>query len=346
MSFFSGVATAAGTTAAAGIYTAGRVSTNIATVVRSAITAAAQIRATKWMIDRQEEMWDHVAHKQINCVEVALNEFIRGVDVLLPTFKDAYPEVPVAARYVAVDPQVEQYNAMVSNIINVPKSAEYMIAANHWHRLNFQARAELLSPGFTIHFATYMGQIGTLLAGQLPVDEAVGVTTSVAENAAMLGKVGNTRMLTSKALGIRRLQIQSLGRDELSRRVDLMQKLSPVEVETTLDDMMIKPERRLQIALEQAQILQNDLQNVNNAIAQKRPHLMAELQTKLQLATARLQFNANKANMQNQFVPNISAVFGPAVNSLMKSVTDSFSYEKDSDVNAALGGHLTPSQAV
>lgn len=328
--------------ASAGIYTGGRVATNALTIAQAFVTAGAQIAAMKWMIDRQQSMWDHVAAKQINCVEVALDEFILSVDSLLPTFKDAYPDVPVAARLVPVNPQVEQYQAMVDNITNGPKTAEYMAAANYWHRVNYRARVEILSPGFEASFVRHMRQIETLLAGQLPVDDVIDITTDVAENAAMLGKIGNTRMLTHTALGIRRLQIQQLGRDELGRRIDWMQKISPVESEVTLNELMVKPERRLLFALEQAQLLQNDLQNANNAAAQKPPHKLAELQTKLQRVIAILTFGANKANMQNQFVPNFPALFGPTISNLTNMITSAFNWEKNPDSGQDLGGHLTP----
>ena len=336
-----GAAQAAGGVAQAGIYTGGRVATNFATIVAAGVAAASQILLVERMIDKQEKMWDHVATKQIQSVEVALDEYAKAVASILPTFKDAYPEVPVAARFVPVDPQTEQFNQMIANILTAPKAAEYMVAANHWHRVNYQARVELLSPGFTVAFALHMRQIESLMAGQLPVDEAVGVTTDIAENAAMLGKTGNTRMLTSAAMGIRRLQIQQLGRDELGRRITWIQGISPVESEVTLDSLMVKPERRLLFALEQAQLLQNDLQNANNAAAQKAPHKMAELQTKLQKIVATLSFNANKANMQNQFVPNFPGLFGPTISKLATSITDAFSWEKNPDSAPDLGGHVT-----
>lgn len=328
---------AAGGVAEATIYTGGRIATNALTIGQAFLTAAAQIATLKWMIDRQESMWDHVAAKQIKSVEVAVDEFARSVDSLLPTFKDAYPDVPVAARYVRVSPQEEQFQQMIDNILNAPKTAEYMTAANHWHRVNYQARIEFSSPGFIQNLTLHMKQITSLMRGQLPVDEAVGVTADVAENAAMLGKIGNTRMLSAAALGIRRLQVQQLGRDEMSRRLQWLQQMSPVESEVTLDDLMVKPERRLLFALEQAQILQNDLQNANNAAAQKPPHKMAELQTKLQRTVAMLTFNANKASMQNQFVPNFPAIFGPAINNLTSLIGQAANWEKDQDSPALSG---------
>lgn len=339
MSLFGQSAT--GTIAAASIYTGGRIFTNSTTILAAAATAVAQIKLMEWMINRQESMWDHVAAKQIGCVEVAIDEFTRSIDTLLPTFKDAYPDVPVAARLVPVSPQQEQFNQMVDNILNTPKTAEYMIAANHWHRTNYQARVELHSPGFTAAFAKHMRHLESLLDGQLPVDEAIGVTTDTAENAAMLGKVGNTRMLSARALGIRRLQIQQLGRDEIGRRLQWVQQMSPVESEVTLDSLMIKPERRLLFALEFAQLMQNDLQNANNAAAQKAPHKMAELQTKLQKVVATLSFNANKANMQNQFVPNFPGIFGPSISNLTTLIGQAMTWEKDQD-SPVLSGAQTP----
>lgn len=338
----SGAASAAGAVAAAGVYTAGRIATNALTIGQAFVTAASQIAAMKWMIDKQQDQWDHVAAKQIKCVEVALDQFTTSVGDLLPTFQAAYPDVPVAARFVAVSPQQEQFNAMVDNILNAPKSAEYMVAANHWHRINYMSRVELLSPGFTEAFARHMRQVEDLMNGQVPVDEVISITTDDAENAAMAGRIGNMRMQTYASLGIRRLQMQQLGRDELGRRFDWMQRMSPVETEVTLNDLMVKPERRLAFALEQAQLLQNDLQNANNAAAQKSPYIMAQLQTKLQQVIATLSFNANKANMQNQFVPNFPGIFGPTISNLTNAITGAFAMEK-SPTSPELSGGQTPS---
>jgi hypothetical protein len=120
----SGGKSAAGTVAAAGIYTGGRIATNALTIGQAFLVAGAQIAAMKWMIDKQQNMWDHVAAKQINCVEVALNEFVLAIDALMPLFKEAYPDVPVAARFVKVSPQEEQFQQMVDDIYNMPTSAE------------------------------------------------------------------------------------------------------------------------------------------------------------------------------------------------------------------------------
>lgn len=332
---------AAGTVAAAGIYTGGRIATNALTIGQAFVTAAAQIAAMKWMIEKQQDMWDHVSHKQIACVEVALDEFTKSVDALLLTFKDAYPDVPEAARLVPVDPQQLQYQAMIDNIVNGPKTAEYMVAANHWHRSNYMARVELLSPGFTALLTTHMRQIEALMMGQLPVDEAVAVVSNDAELAAMNGRLGNTRMISAASLGIRRLQVQQLGRDEMGRRLQWMDGVSPLSREVTLNELMVSPERRLLFALEQAQLLQNDLQNANNAAAQKAPHKMAELQTKLQRAIATLSFNANKANMQNQFVPNFPGIFGPSISNLTQLIGQAATWEKDQD-SPVLSGAQTP----
>ena len=218
-----------------------------------------------------------------------------------------------------------------------------MAASNHWHRLNYQARTELLSPGFTNLLNKHLKQIEALMDGELPLDEAAGVVSDVAENAAMLGRIGNTFRQTHASLGIRRLQIQHLGREEMARRIQWMEQLSPAGREVSINELMVSPERRLLFALEQAQVLQNDLQNFNNSLAQKPPHKMAELQTRLQMAVSALSFNANKANMQNQFVPNFPALFAPTVSKLATNLTDPHTWERNPDSGQDLGGHLTPS---
>lgn len=332
----------AGQVAAAGIYVGGRIATSAAQIAQAALISGAQIAAVRWMIDKQDDSWNKVSAKQIACVEQALDEFHTTLDGLFPEFFNAYPDVPEAARFVAPDPAAVQRQTMEEGLLSMSKTNEYMIAANHWHRINYLARMELLSPGFRAALTRDMKNIEALYEGKLPTSDLVELTTGVAEEAAARGKIGNCRATTATALGVSQLRLQREAHDRLRTHTDLLQRVSPVESEFTMDQLMLKPEFRVRTAIELAQLLQNDLQNFNNMKAQKAPAIFAQLQAKLQRAIARLTFGANKANMQNQFVPNYQALFMPAINNLLGAVFKPGWNSEAADSNYSLGGHLTP----
>lgn len=330
--------------AAAATYVAGRIATNSLGWAQSLTVALAQIAAMKWMQDRQKDAYDDIMDKQVKTVDVAVTNFLYTVEnVLLPTFKDAYPDVPQAARYVPVSFEEEQFNAMMVNIKNAPKTAEYQTIANHWHRLNYLARVQLLSPGFQEDFRIYQVQIRKLLAGELGLGPTLEIIGDEAEAALATGRVGNVTFKTLGTLNISRLRAQAQAREEMKGTAAIMEMISPVGSEVKFDDLMVDPKNRIVWALSQAQTVQNDLQNLYNQMAQKAPHKLAELQTNLQKAIAVLQLQANKANMVNAYVPNIPALYGPTVNNLLNGILANVQGNKESnDSPASLGGHLTP----
>ena len=343
----SGGKAAAGSVAAAATYVGGRVATNSLTLAQNLLISGAQIAALKWMLDKQDDSWEKVSHKQIRCVEVAINEFLTTLRTdLLPTVSAAYPDVLHAIACVPVDPAVSNFAVMVDNIANTPKTQEYIVAANHWHRVNYMARTELLSPGFTTQLRRTFEITSNDLAGTMPVGDAAEIVSDVAEAAAMTGRIGNVAGLTHFSLGVSKRRLHKEGQAALARHVEMLNAISPVGSELTFEAFMEKPENRINLALQQAQLVQNSLQAIANRNAQKAPHLLAELQTKLQMAVAVLQLNANKANMQNQFVPNYAGVFGNAVNGLLKQLAPVDTGDGGRHDAPDLSGAVTPQTTV
>ena len=80
--------------------------------------------------------------------------------------------------------------------------------------------------------------------------------------------------------------------------------------------------QRVGLALTQAQLIQNSLQNKNNQLAQKDPHLMAELRVKMDRLLLKLQHEANKGTLVNQFVPNYAAILQPQIQSIAQAIGD------------------------
>lgn len=335
-------ASAAGSIATAGTYVGGRIATNTLSWVKTGLVVAAQAALLKALLDKQKHSYDDISSKQIGYVERALNEYILDVNNnLLPTFKNAYPDVPQAIAYEPVVPELMVFDQMVENIRNLPKTSEYIQQVNYLHRANFVARMVQLSPDFLTNVRLTSYQIRDLLEGRLPVGDVVEVMTDTAEMAALTGRIGAGYKTTARNLGISRLRMQAAGRAAFVEHLAMLNRdVSPISSEASLDQQMISPTNRMNLALQQAQLIQNSLQNAANIAAQKSPHLLAELQTKLQTTIARLQFSANKGNMVNQFVPNYAAVLGPAMNNVLDGINKQIGGVSDSfDQHPTSGNH-------
>lgn len=343
-----GKASAAGAATAATIYTGGRITTNALAWAQSLAVAALQIAALKALLDKQKNHYDAIANKQIGFVETALNEYIIDLNNnLLPTFPDAYPDIPEAIPYTPVNTAAIVFDQMVENLQNQPKTEEYITRVNTLLRYNNMARMAFLMPGFMVHLQLASGQIGDLLNGKMSTGDVIEILTDTAEQAALTGRIGATSKTTHRNLGISRMRAQRAGRKELAEHAAFINRdVSPISQEVTIDSLMIKPEARMALALQETQLMQNALQNIANAAAQKPPYKLAQLQAKISAIIARLTYSANKGNMANQFVPNYAAVFGPSINSLTSGLGQLVFGDKRDTVEHPAGpeqaGTLTP----
>lgn len=313
---------AVGAVASAGIYAAARTIDSIGAWVQALAVASLQVAAMKKLLSLQKDAYDDIASKQIGYVETAVNQYLLSLNNdLLPTFKDAFPDVPQAAPYTLVNTEKVVFDQMVENIRNLPQTEEYITRVGYLQRTNFIARLALLSPGFLQNLQYTSYQIRDLLEGKLSVGDIVEITTDSAELAQITGRIGAGGKTTLRNLGISRMRAQAAGRAALVDHLRMInQDISPLGTEPTLDQQMINPANRLALAIQETQLMQNSLQNIYNTAAQKPPTRLAELQAKLQAAIARLTWSANKGNMTNQFVPNYAAVFGPSLQSLTSSI--------------------------
>lgn len=339
-------ATAAGTVAAATIYTGGRVATNVLSWVKSAAIVAVQAALLKKMLDKQKDAYDDIAHKQRQYVEQALNDYILEINnFLIPTFADAYPDVPVAAPYVPVDPAIETFNQMVSNIGNLPKVDEYVKNANYLLRTDYAVRMEFFSRNFWINVRTIDTTLRDMIHGKMPGSDLMEILTDTAEQAALTGRIGAVAKTTGRNLGISQLRMRLAGQEAYHKHLEGMNRnVSPIEKNITLDEQMLNPVARMTMALQQAQLIQNSLQNINNTAAQKPPFRLAVLQTKIQTAIARLTYDANKGNMVNQFVPNYAAVLGPAMNNVFDALNKQIAGVGDEHDRVGAPGGLQPGE--
>lgn len=315
---------AAGSVASATIYTGGRIATNGLSWASAAIVGGLFIAGAKALNDDMIGTYNKQTRLEITMVETALKNYIEEMENFIITkFQAAYPDKPQVAEYQPILPGTELSRSFQNRMNSLAAAEEYQIAYNHLHRVNYLAQKELCSPGFQRALAMCSKQAIALMEGQLPVDDLRELTVDVAENAALRGMIGNTQAITMRRLGVSTLRAQAAGRAALKDTVDLINATIPAD-EIGVKDLVISPSEEVNIALQQAQLIQQSLQQKYNVAARKAPYLMGELAARLQMAITRLQFEANKANMGQKFVPDYRGVFSQLTGGLMNKVSETF----------------------
>lgn len=286
---------------------------------------ALQAAATILILNKQKDLHDDVANKRIALIDQAVTNYLTNLDALLSSgvFTAAYGEVPTAALYTPVDHLEEQFQTINDNLQNTAASDRLMAATNVLNRNNDIARIVAFCPAFMQHAHLACSQIGDLLNGKLPIDSVIDVLTDAAEQALLNGRIGNVCAITARDLGIARLQMQAQGRRELATIPNLVQGVNPHQRQLSIQDMYSTPQARIGLALTQAQLIQNSLQNANNLAAAGDPSKFAELQVELQKATTRLGQEAQRGNLINSFVPDFSSVLAPQIRTISEGLLGS-----------------------
>ncbi len=310
----------AGSIGAAAIFAA----SNIFSWTQSLLVPGIQAIANIKLMDKQKDQYESIVAAQRQLLGIAVQNYIAGIDSLLPLYEQAFPEVPEAAEYVPIDACCIQRATIECNIDTTGRSNEFVQAVNRFHEQNDIIRAIVLDPRFLVSADLASLSVQDLLRGRLPIGDVVEILTDNAEQAALYGRIGNTRKSTARDLGISKVRAQAAGRDEFHKNLASMaQSVSPLSRQVSIESMLQTPQQRIALALQQAQLIQNSLQNLNNRNAQKSPYLMAQLQTKLDRTVLKLQFEAQKGLLQNTFVPNYAAALQPAIRSITQAIGES-----------------------
>lgn len=308
----------AGLAAAATIYA----SSNVISWARAVGLAFKQRDIALQLIDKQKSDYNEIRNNQRGIITQATMDYVDRIQELLDDLDKAYPDIPEAAEYVPIDACCIQKVNISCNQSSTPAADTYSQIVNRRHEQNDIVRAIVFDPRFLVNVDMASMQISDLLRGTLPVGDVVEILTDNAELAALTGRIGNTKRTTARDLGISRLRSQAVGRAEHRAHMSyLAQTVSPLGRQLDLRDLMQTPAQRIALALTQAQLIQNSLQNKYNQLAQKAPVEMAKIQIRLSRIITRLQFNASRATMVNQFVPNYAAIMQP----IISAVTDALS---------------------
>jgi len=270
-----------------------------------------QAEANKEVLELQKEHYDAISKEQREILNAAIDFYLANTQALLDgdDFENAFPDVPIAAEFVPVDCCCVQGATIECNISHSERADVFAQNINRLHERNDLVHVLQFDPRFLVTLDIQSQSVQDLTRGILPVGDVVEVLTDNAERASLTGRIGNTRKTTARDLGISKLRAQAAGRAEFRETTQWINTVvSPQNRQVNLMEMMVNPTTRIQLALQQAQLIQQSLQNKNNALAQKEPYLMAELQAKMQRDIVRLQQKASEALLVNTHVPNFAAI--------------------------------------
>lgn len=273
-----------------------------------------QAEANKKVLELQKTHYDQISQKQRDILNAAITQYLSSVDSLLNdgSFEDAFPDVPEAAEYVPVDACCIQASTIECNIAHTDRADDYVRYVNRLHEQNDLAHALSMDPRFLVTLDIQSQSIQDLTRGILPVGDVLEVVSDSAEQASMYGRIGNTRKITARDLGISKLRAQAAGRKEFRETTAWANSaVSPHTRQGDIRESMQTPAQRIALALHQSQLIQQSLQNKNNTLAQKSPYLMAKLQTRIQEYITRLQSKSSEALLVNTHVPNYANIVVP-----------------------------------
>lgn len=295
----------------------------IASWAQALLVPGVQAAANILLMNRQKQLYDQTTAVQRQLINTAVNNYTNAIDSLLPLYEDALPDVPLAAQYVPVDACCVQGATIECNISHIERASVFVNGTSRANEQNAITRAIVFDPRWLTSVDMVSMQISDLLRGTLPVGDVVEVLKDRAEQDALSGRIGSSRKTTLRDLGVSKLRAQATGRDEMRRHHTFISTaISPISKLTSIEEMMQTPAQRIALALTQAQLIQNSLQNLYNRNAQKAPYLLAQLETKIQRVITKLQFEANKATLVNTFVPNYAAILQPMVKSVAGAIGD------------------------
>lgn len=325
----------------------------------SAIAApTAQAIATIRILEKQNDLYEGISKKRIKEMDEAVTHFVKAINRQIHNpnndkrrFRDAFGEKPKVAKFVPVDTGAAGKNAAEDSLRAVPAAKRAIEASNRIMEQESLVRAMVLDGRYVCVEDVTSCTISDMINGHLPVSDVVEIVKDVAEQAAMLGRIGNTHDLTARHLGISRLRCKISGINiHFQHLQSLNQNVHRVGDRVAISDFLQTPAQRLGFALTQAQLIQQSLQNEYNMDAAGHPTDMGILQARMQQAIMVLGTEAQRGNMINQFVPNYAALLAPAIDSitqgLIKPVSSEYSATRSSpsEYTAAAPGSAPASQ--
>lgn len=286
---------------------------------------ALQAVATISILNKQKQHYDAIAAQRIGLIDKAVNNFVTAVNAQLASgaFEKAYGSVPEAVLYEKVDVKENSLQHLEDELAALPASKRYIEAANRVQEQEWITRMLVLDARFLCNMESISCTISELLNGRMPVGDVIEIVKDGAEMAAMTGRIGNVAALTARDLGISRLRAKVAGQTMADGHIDRLNKAVPQQMSVSIRDFINTPAGRLGLAISEAQLIQQSLQNAENAKAAGDPAEYGKLQARLQELVLVLGNEAQRGNMINQFTPNYAAILAPAIDSISQALIGS-----------------------
>lgn len=189
--------------------------------------------------------------------------------------------VPDAAMYKPVNFNKQQLASVLGNQKALPDIQQLIRSSSEGTREEDIRRAVGLIPGYRQMMKKEGSAASSLLGGQLPYDDVLGIVSDRAGLAGSLGIPGTAGAATLKDLGMSRLDAITKGGGLFKDMVNIAQTVSPIERYAKPTDFFLTPQQRISGALEQHQLLQQSQQNANNLEATADPTTVGRQQLEL-----------------------------------------------------------------
>jgi hypothetical protein len=312
---------------------------------RALLIPGVQAAASIALLEYQKGKYEDIRRDQAALLQIALDNYLNGVNAIVadPSFDAAYPDVPQAAEYVPVDPCQVAADTIACNIAQTGDAYSWAAALSKLHYQNDLTRMVVLDPRWMMHLEKYSISLRDLLRGRYQFPDLVSGITDASEEACLSARIKGCRSLRARNLGISKERMQAAGRAEMRQQAGLFENMSPSARQADIRSMMLTPEQRIALALTQAQLMQNSLQNYFNSQAAKPPANLAKINLQLEKAVNRLTLEASKASMSNTFVPNYAAILQPQINQLLSGFAGNYITQGQSQPSIPQNAYSTPS---
>ena len=324
---------------AAGIQAAAHTAASAASWVSRLALPAAEAAATLGLMQYKKNQFDDIEDRRIRFLDNAVSQFCVCMNEIRADIRNATDDIPEPAMYQPVSVFQEQWNTALENIEAMPAMAQYARDVSKNNRDSDLIRAVILNPSYYELSEITWSSIGDLMKGILPVGLTVETLTNSANTSITTGRLGRAHGQFRRNVGIIDYRIQKEARQEQRlERSSQNQDVSSLQRQGDVREMVVSPQERVGYALQQAQLLQNSLQNANNACARKPPALLQELQIELTKCQQQLQLEASKAGIIGGFVPDVTSIFNTQIRDAVKSLFNSDESNSVLNNQSAIGG--------
>ena len=290
----------------------------VASVVAGLAIPALQAAATLTLLNFQNDIAEDRIDDSQRIITQARDRYCQCLEELLPLLEQATDDVPLASDYNPVSVGGSYFESLKETVQLAQFAREYTELYGAIGRDTDLTRLRSLNPLYDETQDKIWQQLLSYTCGETPVDVAIEISGDAAETNAINGRLG-TCQLTSRKLGANSLSMSQLGRSEKRlEEENLNRNVSPLDRNLSVERFVVDPAQRVQWDIEQAQLIQQSIQNAFNLCAKKDPYLLQEWQVRMQCCVTDLQTALSNASAELGFVPNYLGAFGPQINSLFQ----------------------------